>query len=275
MVLIGQTIQAYEGLGCEHLIRFASLLGIEACEINPKGTSFKNINEIINSLGKMKTTYHLPVEGIEGYDFAYPDRGKEIGDIIKLINKHSEDLQLILAVFHPVENEGNFETLVENLRQLNIKLVVENIQNYSDEEFKGLYTKFKDELGDQLQGWLFDVAHSYLRNGPDKFMDLLDKMPFNELEEIHLSDCTKNEDSHYSFGSGIMPIEDILEDIRERKFNKIIVNEIDAYPSVWSAIDSYREVAKYFKKSLYFKVSAKKVLVKPILQGRLKKANII
>jgi sugar phosphate isomerase/epimerase len=274
MVLIGQTIQAYEGLGCEHLVRFANLLGMEACEINPKGTSFKNIDDIINSLGKMKTTYHLPVEGIEGYDFAHPDRDKEIGDIIKLINKHSEDLKLVLAVFHPVEKEGNFETLVDNLKQLDVKLVVENIQNYSDEEFIDLYAKFKDELGNQLQGWLFDVAHSYLRNGPKDYMKLLDKMPFDELEEIHLSDCTKDVDSHYSFGAGIMPIKTILEEIKRRKFNKIIVNEIDAYPSVWSAIDSYREVAKYFKKPLYAKVSIRKLFLKPMLQGRLKKANI-
>ncbi|MCG3222591.1 MAG: sugar phosphate isomerase/epimerase [Candidatus Heimdallarchaeota archaeon] len=275
MVLIGQTVQAYEGLGCEHLVRFANLLGIESCEINPKGTSFKNIDKIIKALGKMKTTYHLPVAGIEGYDFAYPDKEKEIGDIIKLINKHSDDLHLILGVFHPVEERGNFETLVENLKQVNIKLVVENIQNYSDEEFENLYVQFKDELGDQLKGWLFDVAHSFLRNGLEDYMNLLDKMPFDELEEIHLSDCTKNEDSHYSFGAGIMPIENILQEIKRRKFNKIIVNEIDAYPSVWSTIDSYRKVAKYFKKPLYVKVSTRKLLIKPVIQRRLKKANIV
>ena len=275
MVLIGQSIQSYEGLGCEHLVRFANLLGLEACELNPKGTSFKNIDKIINELGKMKTTYHLPVEGIEGYDFAYPDREEEIGDIIKLINKHSDDLQLILGVFHPVEEKGNFETLVENLRQLNIELVVENIVNYSDEEFMNLYTKFKDELGDQLKGWLFDVAHSYLRNGPKDYMNLLDKMPYDELEEIHLSDCTKNEDSHYSFGAGIMPIEEILGEIRRRRFNKIIVNETYAYPSVWSTIDSYRKVARYFKKPLYLKVTTRKLVFKPILKGKLRKANIV
>ena len=275
MVLIGQTVQSYEGMGCEQIIRFANLLGLESCEINPKGTSAKNIDEIIKAIGKMKTTYHLPVAGIEGYDFAYPDKEKEIGDIIKLINKHSDDLHLILGVFHPVEEEGNFKTLIENLKQLNIKLVVENIRNYSDEEFENLYVLFKDELGNQLKGWLFDVAHSYLRNGPNDYMNLLDKMPFDELEEIHLSDCTENEDSHYSFGAGIMPIENILQEIKRRNFNKIIVNEIDAYPSVWSTIDSYREVAKYFKKPLYVKVSTRKFFIKPLIQGRLKKANIV
>ena len=274
MVLIGQTVQSYEGLGCEHIVRFANLFGMEVCEINPKGTSVKNIDAIINALGKMKTTYHLPVEGIEGYDFAYSNKEKEIGDIIKLINNYSDDLKLILGVFHPVESKGSFETLVENLRQLDLELVVENIQKYSDEEFKDLYYKFKDELGDQLKGWLFDVAHSYLRNGSENYLKLLDTMPFDELEEIHLSDCTANEDSHYSFGAGIMPIDTILKEIKRRRFNKIIVNEIDAYPSIWSTIDSYRKVAKYFKKPLYVKVATRKLIMKPLVKRKLKKANI-
>jgi sugar phosphate isomerase/epimerase len=274
MMLIGQTIQAYEGLGCEHLLKFANLLGIEACEINPKGVNLKNIDKIIDSLGNMKSTYHLPVEGIEGYDFSYPDRKKDINDIIKLLNQNSDDLNLILGVFHPVQKKGDYKTLIENLKQLNIPLVIENVEDHSDEEFQEFYVKFKDELGDQLKGWLFDVAHSYLRNGKDNFLKLLDLLPFNELEEIHLSDCTEEEDSHYSFGAGVMPIKDILDEIKKRNFQKIIVNEIDAYPSVWSTIDSYREVAKYFKKPLYTKVSLKKLVLKPLLQRRLKQANI-
>jgi len=274
MVLIGQTIQAYKGLGCEHLIRFAKTMGIESCEINPQGVSLKNVNKIIDTLGDMKTTFHLPVEGIDGFDFAYPEKKKEIRDIIKLLNTKGEDMNVILGVFHPVENHGNHKTLIENLQQLNIKLVVENIQLYSDKQFINLYKQFKEELGDQLIGWLFDVAHSYLRNGPENYMKLLDRLPFNELEEIHLSDCTETDDSHYSFGAGVMPITSILNDIKGRGFNKIIVNEIDAYPSVWSALDSYKEVAKYFNKRLYSKIAIRIFLMKPIIQRKLKKANI-
>ncbi|MFW9852614.1 MAG: sugar phosphate isomerase/epimerase family protein [Candidatus Thorarchaeota archaeon] len=274
MVLIGQTIQAYKGLGCEHLIRFAKIMGIESCEINPQGVSLKNVDEIIGALGDMRTTFHLPVEGIDGFDFAYPEKEKDIQEIIKLLNNKSEDMNIILGVFHPVESHGNHKTLVENLQQLNIKLVVENIQLYSDEQFIDVYQQFQDELGDQLIGWLFDVAHSYLRNGPENYMKLLDKLPFDELEEIHLSDCTEKEDSHYSFGAGVMPIKSILNDIKRRGFNKIIVNEIDAYPSVWSAINSYKEVAKYFNKSLYAKIATRKFLMKPLIQRKLRKANI-
>jgi sugar phosphate isomerase/epimerase len=274
MVLIGQTIQAYKGLGCEYLIQFAKTMGIESCEINPQGVSLKNVDKIINALGDMKTTFHLPVEGIDGFDFAYPEKGKEIQDIIKLLNTKGEDMNIILAVFHPAESHGDHKTLVENLQQLNIKLVVENIQLYSDEQFIDVYQQFKDDLGDQLVGWLFDVAHSFLRNGPKDYMKLLDKLPFNELEEIHLSDCTEKEDSHYSFGAGVMPIKSILDDIKRRGFNKIIVNEIDAYPSVWSAINSYKEVAKYFNKRLYAKIATRMFLMKPIIQRKLRKANI-
>jgi len=260
MVLIGQTIQAYKGLGCEHLVRFAKTMGIESCEINPQGVSLKNVDEIIDAIGDMKTTFHLPVEGIDGFDFAYPEKEKDIQEIIELLNNKGKDMNIILGVFHPVERHGNHKTLVENLQQLDIKLVVENIQLYSDEH--------------QLIGWLFDVAHSYLRNGPKDYMKLLDKLPFDELEEIHLSDCTEKEDSHYSFGAGIMPIKSILNDIKGRGFNKIIVNEIDAYPSVWSAINSYKEVAKYFNKRLYVKIATRIFLMKPLIQRKLRKANI-
>ena len=274
MVLIGQTVQAYEGLGCDQLIRFAKLIGIEACEINPKGVTLSNVNKIVDSLGKMKTTFHLPVEGIEGYDFSYPERINDINAIIELINNYAKELNIILGVFHPVETYGNSDTLINNLKQLKIPLVVENIVLTSDEEFKSNYKFFKDELKGQLKGWLFDVAHSYLRNGSQFYMNLLEKLPFNELEEIHLSDCTKGEDSHYSFGAGILPYDQILKDLKNRGFRKIIVNEIDAYPSVWNTIDSYREVAKYFNKGLYMKITARKLLIKPLIRKKLKKANI-
>jgi len=275
MVLIGQTVQPYEGLSCDKLIQFAKLIGIESCEINPQGVNLKNVNEIIEAVGKMKTTFHLPVEGIEGYDFAYPEKEKEINEVIEVINQNANDLNIILTVFHPVESHGNLETLVNNLKQLKIPLVVENVVMLSDDEFIDYYSRFKDALGTQLKGWLFDVAHSYLKNGPNDYMKLLDKMPFDELEEIHLSDCSKNEDSHYSFGAGVLPTEKILKEIKDRGFDKIIVNEIEAYPSIWSTIDSYKTVARYFKKSLFLKVSLRKFIIKPILQGKLKKANII
>ncbi|MHA1198231.1 MAG: sugar phosphate isomerase/epimerase family protein [Candidatus Heimdallarchaeaceae archaeon] len=274
MVLIGQTIQAYKGLECEHVIQFAKTLGIESGEINPQGVNLKNVDKIIETLDGMKTTFHLPVAELDGFDFAYPEKQAEIDDIIKLINDYGEKMNIILGVFHPVETHGDFDTLVSNLKQLKIPLVVENIYLISDEDFMELYKKFKKELGSQLKGWLFDVAHSYLLNGPETYMDLLDKMPFDELEEIHLSDCTEGEDSHYAFGAGVLPADRILKEIKDRGFRKIIVNEIDAYPSIWSTVDSYIKVAKYFKKGLYIKVALRKLIMKPIIQSKLKKAGI-
>ncbi len=274
MVLIGQTIQAYKGLECEHIIKFAKTLGIEAGEINPQGVNLENVSKIIATLEGMKTTFHLPVAEIEGFDFAYSEKQKEIDDIIKLINDYGDELNIILGVFHPVETHGDFETLVNNLKRLKIPLLLENVCFTSDEEFKELYKKLKQELGSQLKGWLFDVAHSYLRNGPKTYMDLLDKMPFEELEEIHLSDCNEGEDSHYAFGAGVLPVDKILQDIKKRGFRKIIVNEISAYPSIWSTVDSYKKVARYFKKSLYFKVAFRKMIMKPLIQRKLKEAGI-
>ncbi|MHA1302431.1 MAG: sugar phosphate isomerase/epimerase family protein [Candidatus Heimdallarchaeaceae archaeon] len=275
MVLIGQTLQAYKNLTTEYLLRFAKIIGIELCEINPAGTSLENVEKIIPFVGGMKMTFHLPIIGIEGYDFANKTKQKEIDEVIKLINEFGEDLNLILGVFHPPEREGTIDTLVENLQQLNLPLVVENVVNYSDKEFQQIYPQLKDHLGSQLKGWLFDVAHSYLRNGKDHYLDILDKLPFSELEEIHLSDCLEGEDSHYAFGAGILPIDAILSEIMERGYNKILVNEIDAHPTIWHVIDSYQKVAKVFKKSLYRKVTLRKTMAKPIIQKKLKQVGII
>ena len=101
------------------------------------------------------------------------------------------------------------------------------------------------------------------------------KIPFDELIEIHLSDCTEGEDSHYAFGAGIMPVKEILDEFKRRKFKGIIVNEIDPYPSVWDLIESYREVARNFKKSLYVKITLRRLIVKPLIQRKLKNANIL
>ncbi len=274
MVLIGQTIQTYKGLECEHVIKFAKTLGIESGEINPQGVNLKNVNQIIDVLNGMKTTFHLPVAEIDGFDFSFTESKKEIDGVIKLLNNYGEKLNVILAVFHPVEIHGDYETLVKNLKELKIPLVVENIFHMSDEDFIEYYKKLKEELGSQLKGWLFDVAHSYLLNGTDSYMDLLDKMPFDELEEIHLSDCTEREDSHYSFGAGVLPVDKILKEIKHRGFRKIIVNEISAYPSIWSTVDSYQKVARFFKKGLFVKVAFRKLLMKPLIQSKLKKAGI-
>ena len=274
MVLIGQTIQTYKGLECEHIIKFAKTLGIESGEINPQGVNLDNVNIIIEALDGMDTTFHLPVAELDGFDFSYPENQTEIDKIIKLLNEYGEKLNIILGVFHPVEIHGEFDTLVKNLKQLKIPLVVENIFLMSDEDFIDYYEKLKKELGSQLKGWLFDVAHSYLINGPNKYMNLLDKMPFEELEEIHLSDCTEEEDTHYAFGAGILPSDKILKEIKRRGYKKIIVNEISAYPSIWSTVDSYRKVAKYFKKGLFLKVAFRKLIMKPLIQNKLKKAGL-
>jgi len=95
MVLIGQTIQAYKGLECEHVIQFAKTLGIESGEINPQGVNLKNVDKIIETLDGMKTTFHLPVAELDGFDFAYPEKQAEIDDIIKLINDYGEKMNII------------------------------------------------------------------------------------------------------------------------------------------------------------------------------------
>jgi len=274
MVVIGQTVQHYKSLSIEHLLRFSRVIGLECVELNPQGVSLDNIDSVLSVLGNLKVTFHLPIVGIEGYDFSFPDAKAKIDKVVSLINGYKSDLGILLAVFHPIEGKGNYDTLVENLSRLDVPLVVENIPIYSNEKFLELYTHLKEDLGAQLKGWLFDLAHSYLKNGFNKMFELLDVMPVDELEEVHLSDCTANEDSHYAFGAGILPIDDAIRKLKGLNYDKIIVNEVDAYPGIWSVIDSYLYVAKHFNKRLYYRILARKFFVKPLVQRKLRRYNI-
>ncbi len=275
MLLVGQTLQSYKGLSTAYLLRFAKAIGMELVELNLEGTNLNNVETIIPLVDKTHVTFHLPIVGLENFDLAEKGKEKEIKEVITLINKYGNDLNLILGVVHPPEGKnGSVDYLIENIQQLNLPVVVENVMGYSDEQFIDIYSKMKDGLGKQLKGWLFDVAHSYIVNGKENYLKLLDKMPFSELEEIHLSDCLEGEDSHYAFGYGVLPIDDILQEIKRRSYNKILVNEIDAHPSIWAIIDSYQKVAKIFKKGLYYKVTLRKAIMKPIIQHKLKKAGL-
>ncbi|MHA1686462.1 MAG: TIM barrel protein [Candidatus Heimdallarchaeaceae archaeon] len=276
MKLIGQTVQHYKEIKCEQLISFARLIGMESVEINPQGVSLDNVKAVIRALGNLPTTYHLPIVGESGYDFSFTNENEKIKGVITLLDRYAEDLNIQVGVFHPIEDhqKGDFQTLVDNLGQLNIPIILENVQSYSNEEFIDFYQKIKEELPDLVVGWLFDVAHSYLKNGLNDMMTLLDLLPFEELIEIHLSDCLETEDSHYSFGSGILPIKQIIAEIEKRNFNGYLINEIDAYPSIWSVIDSYLEVAKHFKKRVYWRVKARKTIVKPLVNFKLRRAGI-
>lgn len=277
MELIGQTVQHYQSIKCEQLIRFAKFIGIESLEINPQGVALDNVETIIDAIGSLRTTFHLPIIGDSGYDFSFTSKKDKIENVIKLLNNYSAQLNIQVGVFHPIEDpeSGDFQTLVENLSQLNIPLIIENVPSYSNEEFAQYYLRVKDELPDLVIGWLFDVAHSYLRNGLKGMFNLLDVLPFDELVEIHLSDCLEDEDAHYSFGSGILPMDLIFEEIKKRNFQRYLVNEIGPHPTIWSVVDSYMEVAKLFKRKLFVKMLFRKMMVKPMVNSKLKKAKII
>lgn len=275
-MLIGQTVQHYKQIKCEQLIRFARLVGIESLELNPQGVSIDNLSHVTDAIGNLSTTFHLPIVGESGYDFSFAKEDDKIKKVISLLNDNKYNLNIKLCVAHPIEDHvnGNIRTFIDNLGQLDIPIVLENVQSYSNKEFLDFYYRIKDELPNIVIGWLFDVAHSYLRNGLRHMMDLLDLLPFNELKEIHLSDCLETEDSHYSFGSGILPIHQIISELKKRNYNGYIINEIDAHPSIWSVIDSYLEVAKHFKKSLYWRVMLGKVILKPFVDFKLRRFGI-
>lgn len=274
MVIFGQTIQAFKKAPTSELLRFAKLLGVQCCELNVESVSYNNVGDILPLVQHLHVTFHLPVHEIEGYDFASPDETARIQEIINFLNDYGKALGIHFVVAHPPKRQGDLDALIRNLSRLDLPVVIENVVDYRMRAFKHLYSQLKERLGQQLHGWLYDVAHAYLQYGSPRFLKLLDVLPFNELQEIHLSDCTDTEDTHYPFGQGILPIHGILNELRQRNYKKLIVNEIHPYPTVWDLIDSYRTLAWYFNKKHYFNVTLRQILLKPFLQRKLDQVNL-
>jgi len=170
---IGVTIQPYEGISAANLVTFVKTIELDHVEVNVH--IMPGVNEFVSNLGKLTTTYHLPIFGTEGYDPGSKNKenAEKMKEVIDFINEYSKQMNMIYTLSHPPESpDSNIELLLERLQQIDTPIVLENIPWQKDEEFLEFYTKAKDALGKHLAGHAIDAPHRFLTYGEENWLNV-------------------------------------------------------------------------------------------------------
>ncbi|HDQ00429.1 MAG TPA: sugar phosphate isomerase/epimerase, partial [bacterium] len=248
---IGITIDHFKGIKPPQLLKIVNRLGLEFVEITE--SVFEDLTEMKKNLGNIQTGFHLPNLHDAGYDFSDRKHQPDIRRLIGLINTHHQQLNINYCLSHPPEgkhNKSDFESashyLLENLQQLKPPVLIENVQNISESQFRQFYSLAREKMGEHLLGQCFDAAHYLLSgNDPLEFVNRAD----GEVKCFHLSDCKANLDAHLPFGrGGELPIEEILSAIKQTGFQGYINLELlpRSMQDVKPLIDSYLQVVRTF-----------------------------
>ena len=269
---IGITIEPYKGIKAGDLVPFAKLIKLDHVEVNER--IIPDIEGVIENLGKLTTTFHLPIPGVEGYDLGFTnEKGtKQSKHVIDFINKHHIDMNMLYTLSHPPETkDSKFEVLIERLQQIDTQIILENIPWQPDEEFIDFYFKAKDVLGKQLEGHAIDAAHRYLTDWKN-WLDVPKELE-KEIVYVHLQDSTKEEDVHRPLGKGEMPFNDFLYYLKSIGFKGIINQEIKPEGlDLEGIMDSCLLCVKPFSKVQYLQLKSRYAVLRPILRKKIRNA---
>ena len=125
---IGMTVEPFEGISASNLIPLAKAIALEHIEINVN--SMSDVDKIIENLGKLTTTFHMPIHFVDGYEpgTSNPERKKQIKKVISFINSNHQELNMLYTLAHPPEaEEATFDNLIESLQQIETPIILENI----------------------------------------------------------------------------------------------------------------------------------------------------
>jgi len=269
---IGITIEPYEGIPAGQLVPFARTISLDHIEINER--IIPDIEGVIKNIGKLTTTFHLPIWGVEGYDLGSTKKVNEEKSqkVISFINKYHKELNMLFTLSHPPESpDSEFDVMMERLQQIDTPIILENIPWQADDIFMDFYFKAKDILGKKLAGHCIDAAHRYLTDWQN-WLNVPEKL-VKEIVYVHLQDGTKEEDVHYPLGQGEMPFNDFLHFLKKIGYNGIINQEIKPKGlDLESIMDSCLLCIKPFSTSRYLRLKAKYAILRPILRKRIKEA---
>jgi len=275
-LLVGLTIDRFKGISPTVFLIIVRKMGIEFVEITK--SIFDDLPDFIENLGTIQTGFHLPNHHDAGFDFSSQERDPEIKDLIRLINRHHQELHVQYCLSHPPESQqsGRSEAemisyLLNNLKLLEPPIILENVQGWEQAKFEQFYSQAKDFLGKQLIGQCFDAPHYFLQGeDPVEFL----RSTNGEIQFMHLSDCRKGYDAHLPFGlSGELPIDEILRTLKRQDFKGFINLELlpRKVADIKPLIKSYLKVIGKFDRIKYFKTKIRLFLYIPDLKKTLKK----
>ncbi len=256
-VLVGMTVDTYEGIPPSFLLRQVRRLGVEFTEVTI--SIFQEIENVVRSTRGLKIGLHLPIISQEGYDFSCMEKQPEIDRLITLINHNWRQLNLQYVLSHPTEKhlfETNYkiseEVLFKNLKKLQPPLLLENTFENEAFHFDDFLVRADKALGCQLSGLCFDGPHAFISR--EDWFDLLTTY-FDRVRLVHLSDCSKKQDLHIPFGGvGELPVHQILNYLRERRYRGIVNLEImpKSRTDMASVLASYLLMLRYLNRKKYF-----------------------
>ncbi len=256
---IGLTVSHFDGFRPSKLLRIAQMMGVEFVEFNR--SLIEDIEAVARQIGSTASGYHLPLVEEDGFDLSSPAHRREIDTVVESVRNYARRLNLQYALTHPPQPdlaeegyESSIDYWVENLRRLEVPIVLENVVSWGEPEFTDLIGHLKSELGNQFWGVCFDGPHSFLR-GEDIFAHLRSLAP--EVRCFHLSDCSATEDLHLPFGQGgAFPIREFLKSMRELQIDGIVNLEINpgSLKNLRHLVESYLLVMKFLRPARYFAV---------------------
>lgn len=262
---IGLTVSNFDGKKPGELLALVRKFGVQFVEFNP--TVFGDLQAVQRHLDDdMAAGFHLPLSAEHGFDFTQQEAKEKIDDLIYFINHHRHELNLLYCVAHPPEgaadgasSEEELEFLVENLKRLDVPVILENVESWSANDFDSLADLIRHELKRKFIGLCFDPAHAFLR-GEDIFARFTAIAP--QVRCIHLSDCARGHDAHLPLGQGELPVGKFLQHVAEARYDGIINLEVmpRSLQEVGAVVKSYLQVLRVFKKGKYFSTKTRLAL---------------
>ena len=270
---LGMTLEPFKGVTVKKLLLLMHLLSVEHLEIN--FTMMDYIEGFSKHLDRITTTFHLPIYARCNYDLSSRNNrsNKKVEEIIAFVNKNSESMNLQYVLSHPPEDpEADYDLYLDRISEINAPIVLENIPYQEEEDFVDFYFNTKDRANCKIAGFAFDGPHRYVSKSSGNWLDLSKEL-INELEYIHVSDCTRTTDLHLPLGLAEFPITEFFQFLKNANYNGIILQEIlPTNGSVREVMDSFLICAKEFSKRKYRKLKMKYAFVEPIVQMKINQA---
>jgi len=257
---VGLTVNGFDGRKPGEILALVRSLGVTFVELNP--SVMHDVGNLIPQTEDIATGFHLPLFNEHGFDFSTLEAKEKIDDTIDFINRYRHQLNLIYCVAHPPESVQDedmndaLEFLIENLQRLEVPILLENTEHWSEQEFDGLSKVIRSHLKKKVTGYCFDPAHAYLR-GEDIFKRFSAIAP--QVRCIHLSDCLKGKDAHLPLGQGELPVARFLEHVAKHHYDGIINLEIvpKSLAEARAVVKSYLAVLRVFKKGKFIGTTTK------------------
>ncbi|HUT81109.1 MAG TPA: TIM barrel protein [Candidatus Bathyarchaeia archaeon] len=263
------TVEPIKGITLPKIIKLLKIIGLTHFELN--ATIIPKAEEMNKYLGKITTTFHLPIFDRFHYDLGTNNKEYEgkIDEIITFLNQNRDSLNLQYVLTHPPEDpNSSFDSLISRLKLIEIPIIIENIQKQSDEAFMEFYFKAKEQLGEKLAGHALDISHRFVTNNQNWLNIPPELVP--EIKYVHISDCSKKTDLHLPLGLAELPYNEFFGYLKEINYQGVILQEIiPTIEQIDHVYDSFLIGIKPFSKMKYVKMKMLFAILKPLTQIKI------